>query len=359
MANGLNTSQSIVDFLKSRGLKAQTGEKFPLFGTRKELFQRLGLSDQLGVFRGTSAQNTALLRNLQQSEKSTGISITSENLFDVALTAQGGGTQLPSPIAETPSEEVLKTAEGQAPTQQQALTQEPSPTALTTQQQLPVQAQQFPLAETLLPQIPGAEDVAQQALETVQRGATFPLRLEAQTAEKEAVRLTAQRQKESFIQEIASRGLFFSGVKKKGLQVIEADKLSQILGVDRKFALLIAQGLERATQDIVKEAQKGRQEAIQSLSALGFAINPLTGRVEPTLAARGKAEQARQFEVGEVRREAAATEQARQFEEREKGLAPIGLFSGATLGEAGGVVSDFAIDAFSKAWGGAKSFFGF
>lgn len=329
MANGLNVASSIVDFLKSRGLRPQAGEKFPFFETRGQLFNRLGLGTDLGQFRGTAEQNTALLRNLQQAEKSTGISITSENLFDVAMVAQGGGTAQPVPLQQTPREIPGATPTGgfdrgttdttidpgfNRPIRQgvenidpgfvRGGTTGPIPNFVPGTQQVPTQL--LGDVSGLLPQVPEAGDVAQQALERVQRGATFPLQQEAVGAEKEAIRLSAQRQKESFIQQIASRGLFFSGAKTKGIQTVEADQLSQILGVDRKFALLIAQGLERSAQDIVKEAQKGRQEAIESLEALGFAINPVTGRVEPTL-------QARQAQAQEQRLTQQQQQQAQQF----------------------------------------------
>lgn len=305
----LNTAQSIVDFLKSRGLRPQTGEKFPFYETRGQLYGRLGLSANLGEFRGTAEQNTALLQNLQQAEKSTGISITSENLFNVAMVGMGGGTQAPTQLQPTPMEQPTAgqatTGTQPTPTQlsQPAPAQPPPPTAITQPQET------LPMGDvsSLLPQVPETGDVTQQALEMVQGSATFPLTMEAQEAEKEAIRLGAQRQKESFIQQIASRGLFFSGAKTKGLQTVEADQLSQILGVDRKFALLIAQGLETATQTIVKEAQKGRTEAIDSLKALGYAINPLTGKVEPTL-------QAQQAQAQEQRLAAGQQEQVRQFE---------------------------------------------
>jgi len=124
--------------------------------------------------------------------------------------------------------------------------------------------------------------------------------MEAQEAQKEAIRLGSQRQKESFITDIASKGLFFSGKKTKGLKIIEADQLSNVLGIDRKFALLIAQGLETATQEIVKEAQKGRTEALDSLEALGFAI--VGGKVVPTLQARkAQAQEERLFEQEQER----------------------------------------------------------
>ena len=362
---------SIVDFLKGRGLKPQAGEKFPFYETRGQLFNRLGLGTDLGEFRGTAEQNTALLQNLIGAEKSTGISITPENLFDVAMVGMGGGTALPGKIGETPLDTGGMTGGGVGGTTSRGGTTLDKttgggdtkniwgPATAGARQTDPKTGQEYeyiitpdqPLgawsqvgfeegftstgggevsggtalditegalgggdASSLLPQIPGAEDVASQALEQVQKGATFPLQVEAAEAQREVIRLSSQRQKESFIQQIASRGLFFSGAKTKGLKTVEADQLSQILGVDRSFALLIAQGLETAAQDIVKEAQKGRTEAIQSLEALGYAINPLTGKVEPTL-------QAQQAQAQEQRLAAGQEEQVRQFEVTQERLA--------------------------------------
>ena len=234
----LNTATSIVDFLKSRGLKPQAGEKFPFFDTRTQLYGKLGLSANMGEFRGTKDQNIALLQSLTQSEKSTGISITPENLFNVATVAQGGGTRDPSPIIPTPSEETRPditkarpstmkegvVSEGGITTGGEGIPREPfaPPTFTPIPGTTPVPIQPKPDrtffgtggdVSGLLPQIPEAGDVTQQALEMVQQSATFPLTMEAQEAEKEAIRLGSQRQKESFITDIASRGLFFSGKK--------------------------------------------------------------------------------------------------------------------------------------------------
>ena len=166
MAN--NVAGSIVDFLKSRGLKPQSGEKFPFYETRGQLYGSSDLGASLGDFRGTVEQNTALLQSLRGAEKSTGITITSENLFDVATVARGGGTPQPSVLQQTP----METTEGttgtetqQTPTQQpiQQSTQQPA-------QQLPQQTSPAINAQNLLPQIPGAGDVASQALEQVTKG---------------------------------------------------------------------------------------------------------------------------------------------------------------------------------------------
>ena len=241
---------SIVDFLKSRGFNPEQGERFPLFQQRKRIFEQLGLSAEQGEFRGTAQENLNLLTRLSQRERETGVSVSPENILDMTREAQ---PTIPTQIEPTPV---------------------PPPTAQDT------------TALQGLPVVPEGPDLAQQALQTIQRGATFPLRQEAQEAEKAGIRLAGQQNIEQTIKSFASRGLFFSGARKKEISNVEADTLARVLGVDRKFALLIASGLETAAQDIAKEAQKGRAEAISSLGALGFAINPVTNRIEPTLAAR-------------------------------------------------------------------------
>ena len=95
---------SIVDFLKGRGFKPQGGEKFPLFEQRKQLFNEAGLKEQLGEFRGSAEQNTALLNRLSKQEKTAGVSITTENIRDIlkllALAdLQTGGKNISSIIA--------------------------------------------------------------------------------------------------------------------------------------------------------------------------------------------------------------------------------------------------------------------
>lgn len=233
---------SIVDFLKSRGFNPEQGERFPLFQQRKRIFEQLGLQAEQTEFRGTAQENLNLLTRLSQRERESGVSISPENIVDMTRATQ-------------PT----------VPTQLQP-TQVPPPTAQDT------------TALQGVPTVPEGPDLAQQALQTIQRGATFPLRQEAVEAEKAGIRLAGQQNIEQTIKSFASRGLFFSGARKKEVSNVEADTLARVLGVDRKFALLIAQGLESAAQDIAKEAQKGRAEAISSLGALGFVILP-DGRI--------------------------------------------------------------------------------
>ena len=321
-----NVAQLTQDFLKRKGIQSD-------FNVRTDIFNRFGLNNELGEFKGSRVQNDAILNQLQNAEKSVGVNINANNINDIIstqqLTEQTAFTQAgitAEPGSAEATQEIL--ARGQA------LTPTP-PTQPSAQAPTPTQAPAIPPPEDitpvsaagLLPEIPTPQDLATQALETVTGAATFPLQQEAQEAKKAAVTLGAQRETEAFISNIASRGLFFSGKKAEGVSTIEADKLSELLNIDRSFALLMVEGLQTAAQNIAKEAQKGRQEAIDSLEALGFVISPITGQIEPTLQARkvvaGEERAIRTEERQESQFQlsiAKAQEQQRQFDIREERL---------------------------------------
>jgi len=291
MAN--NAQKQINEWLKSKGFVPTQGDKFPLFSARKTLYSQLGYPDN---FIGSENQNASLLQGLQGAEKNVGVNMNANNARDII---SAGKPQSFEEVMESTRllQERIKTegitgAGGQqllAPTAQPEITPSLSQPAAQTAEVTDL-TQPTGLAGTsaegLLPEMPTADELASQALEQIQGSAAFPLQLEAQAASKEAVQLQAQRETEAFIKNIASRGLIFSGQKTEGVSQIETDKLSELLGIDRKFALLMVQGLETAAQGIAKEAQKGRQEAIDALETLGYAINPITNQIEPTFAAR-------------------------------------------------------------------------
>lgn len=275
----LNTATSIVDFAKSRGLPSD-------FESRKKLYITTGLTPESGEYRGTAKENTDFLNYLASQEKQSGVSISPQNVYDVIK-------------AKTTTPTITPTA-STAPT-------ETTPTAPTT-----------PTTPTLTQeQVQGIfgspvdeNELARRALEMVQGGATFPLQQETAEAEKATATLAGQKEKEDFIRKLASSGLIFGGRKEAGISEIDTNTLAKQLGIDRKFSLLIASGLESAAQSIAKEAQQGNQNALQSLRSLGYDINPLTGAIEPTLAARKGEESEKRAEETQKRFEAsqAATE---------------------------------------------------
>jgi len=322
MANDVATKT--IDFLKKKGIASD-------FNTRYDIYNRFGLGNQLGDFKGSRTQNDALLNSLSGAERNAGVNINANNFEDILATRQKALTVagVTAPIGSAEATKQLLSF-GQVPTTQPTIpppvppSQQPTP---TQEPVLPAPVEPPISAEGLLPEIPGGEDLASQALESVTGDATFPLQLEAEEAKKSAVKLQAQRDTEAFIQDIASRGLFFSGKKAEGVSTIEADKLSELLGIDRKFALLMTEGLQTAAQNIAKEAQKGREEAIDSLEALGFAINPVTNQIEPMLAARKAISVEERAATTEARQEsqfqlsiAKAEEQSRQFEAQQQRL---------------------------------------
>ena len=305
-------AQSVVDFLTSRGIRPTRGETLPLFGLRKRLFESSGLSPEKGdEFRGTESENLSLLNRLQTAERSSGVSASAENVFDLVRSAQpvtslaqslgfktfAGAENLEEPLAPSridvkpPSRIDVKPGE-ESPLGAKFIQEDQSTGVKTFEMPRPTATRPVEEAPTISPEqlealFGGAQgDITAQALEQVLGGATFPLRQEEAQATKEAIRIAGQAKKESTIAEFARRGLFFSGKREASARALDADTLAKELGVDRKFALLIATGLENATKQIVKDAQKGSQQALASMRALGFDINPLTGQVQPTLAAR-------------------------------------------------------------------------
>lgn len=261
----LNTNQSIVDYLTSRGLKPATGEKFPLYDTRSQLYGQSGLGTNLGEYRGSSEQNTALLNYLSQAEKKVGVNITPENIFSIIGASGANAVQSPTG-GETTNEPVGGTT-GDVVTPPKDTTDTTGDTTDTMPGYLKTLASQAAGAGT-----PSAEDLSKMALEQFTESTGYKFAQEEATSAKETLQLKAQRDTQDFIRDIASRGLFFSGQTKEGISAIEVDKMADLLGVDRDFAKIVAEGLQKSSQEIVKQAKKGSEDAVSALDKLGFVV---------------------------------------------------------------------------------------
>ena len=288
-------ASSVVDFLTSRGIKPQAGEKLPLFDLRSKLYGTSGL--QLGDYRGTQDQNSALLNYLSQAERNSGVSINSENLYNVLNLKQTEATN----ALDVANEETGTTDTG---------------TTDATNEDTGMEGLELPpdVLEALYGKNLSSDELAQKALDKFTSDTSYGLKQEESESDKAALQIQAQADKEDFIRKIASRGLIFSGAKKTGLASIDADTIAKQFGIDRKFALYVAQGLESAAQDIAKEASKGNADALASLRSLGYDVNPLTGRIEQTLAARKADVSEQQAEERLTLSEAAAERAEQQLE---------------------------------------------
>lgn len=401
MANG---ATSVVDFLRRKGLQPQRGERFPFFDLRKRLFQQSGLQGELGDFRGTGTQNTALLNRLQKAETNTGVNISPDNInriltadstptppsqersvpntaegnlfrpkgfAEVFTTTPGGKVRrfespeevnefigrpvnletevrsvAPDVVRELGGEFQTRVPRAEPSSTSARLTSpRPSPRVPTTTQGeevseptgdgTPETTPEQDISKDSLPEgikdlVSRAQseedisidDVKDEALKSITESATFELEQEGTQAQKEGIRTQAQRKKEGTIRELARRGLIFSGIRGEAERRVEADKLADLLDVDRKFALMIATGLERAAQDLVKQAKKeikeGRTEARDALESMGFALLP-DGSIAPTLEAQRFQQQVRKEEGQAQRAElglVAQFERIRQGDER-------------------------------------------
>jgi hypothetical protein len=358
---------SITDYLKSKGFQ-DSSTVAPFFDTKKKAYETLGLSSSLGSFSGTGEQNTALMNELSKREGSSGISLNPSNIFTII-----SGTSSPTSGPQfSPAGGVGSTAKvgnvgyrytekGWEPVQSvpsapstvytppktTTSPASPSPQAPSLPQNEPVTGATAPTGETANEEVPGylrslvsqayqptpsASDLAKQAVEAYTSRATYPLEQEQLAANKAATELNAQREKESFITDIASRGLIFSGKKTVGLNTIEADKLSKLLGIDRNYALLVAQGLESASQQIAKEAQKGNEDAISTLDKLGYILvdgglvrKPSEVRAEESARRSSEAEERADIRLdlslaSAQRAEESAARSAQRFEEEQTGV---------------------------------------
>lgn len=275
---------SISDFLRSRGFTFS--DKNAEFDYRKNLYSQAGLApSRSNEFRGAPEENLALLNLFNERERRYGTSLSPQNI---------------SNFIRAPQYYPSNTAFGSAAEAVSSLTPPAAP-------EIPTQPGATPDVSSLF-NTPDANEISRLALEEVTGGAKFPLQQEANDAEKAGIALEGQAKKEKLISDLASRGLFFSGKRTAGLEAIDADTLAREFGVDRKFALLIAGGLESASQRIAKEAQQGNKDALASLRSLGFDVNPLTGAIEPTLSAR-------RAEASEARLLAGQEATQRRFEE--------------------------------------------
>lgn len=306
----LNTSTSIVDFLKSKGQESS-------FSARRKLFQEGGFEQRLGTFTGTAAQNLALLRSMQQSDRAAPVS-AQDTLNQV-------GAPTPAPAAPF-----------QAPTTTPAQTTLESGIKTTAAQPGATQAVDAAQGQSFgsfnLTQVPTPEPVTADQILKQARGETG-----VQFAEKEA-QIKKQRVDAALPQQLsdirsnfASRGLVFSGARSVSEQGARDTALANQLDIDLQFAKILGGAIDRAEvelgkrfEEVVAAAQDQRKEEVNYLKSIGLAVNPETGELTPTLEAQRfqlqSAMDALKFQQQQAADERAARkEEAGEFELRTVG----------------------------------------
>ena len=264
MAPQLNTTTSIVDFLKSKGEESS-------FTARRKLFTEKGFSNRLGEFRGTASQNLALLRNLREPAPTQEITPPTPTTPTDAVTTAG------APPTTPPTPDIT----GAPPT---------APTEPTFTEQIAERAPgaggQFDLTQIPGVQAPTSADVLARA-----RGETG-----VQLAEEQAIaergRLPAQVEQgiTDVKADFASRGLVFSGAENVAEQGVRDKAIADKFDIDLRFAKVLGGAIDRAStelgreiEDVISDARDQREEEVDFLADLGLAVNPQTGELFQTL----------------------------------------------------------------------------
>ncbi len=220
----LNTSTSIVDFLKSKG-------KLSDFESRKRLYESTGLTNTLGDYRGSDIQNVQFLKALQSAPMDADI------------------TKPPLTAEEMAGQE---------------------------QQKLAV-PQQF---RDIVPPTPVIEPTADDILSEVRKRPSVQFGEAGAAQAKSTIETAAKSAESSALENLSNRGLIRSpGMVAGAIEPIKAEKIAKDLNIDLSLAKIVASAIEEDSAAKLK-AETDRQKSIDAfLETQGLARNPLTGEI--------------------------------------------------------------------------------
>lgn len=292
MAVTLNTTTSISDYFKSKGLASD-------YGTRETVYKNIGLEDRLGSYTGSVTQNPAFIKALGgYSDEQLKQALTGK----VTLTAAAPTT--PAPSTTTPTSFTnAQTAEGTdvyignpalnpqfsypTPSSASSATSVAGSSGISASDAL-ASIPGMPSTDEILGQVfasPGFQNFQQRQ----QLGSEF---LSADAArEKQKLEQSSATKTQEFINSMGRKGLFFSGDTQSGIAQLAESLAASKLDVDRGLAKdLIEKDFDTRdriysdVEKIVKDAQAGRKEALDALNDVGLTV--IGGKVVPTLAAQ-------------------------------------------------------------------------
>lgn len=221
------------------------------------------------------------LKILQQGYQQTSSILSNAGLIGTPTTPQ---TSVQAPISPAPIS---------VPAPEQPAEVQPQPVLTAKDFGIP----ELPTAEQVIGRIP------QFSLEDILKTPGVQLGQLATELEKQSIEREGRIQKTAIQEEFGKRGLFMSGAREGAELDLQEKVLAANLGVDVKFAGLLLNAFEEAQKesakqvaDLISDAKKGRQEAIDQVNKLGYAVLP-NGAVVPTAAeqrAAGAEERAEQ-----------------------------------------------------------------
>ena len=280
MAVNLSSTSSIIDYLG-------TQKRDSSFSARKKLYNEMGLNTRLGDYVGSSTQNTNFLNNLRNVSK--------EDTFLPDETPAK-----PEPFYPTPSGQLKPPATDAVNTVSQ-----PNATSAVNVASTPTPPPVTPSTPTTATDTMGTlgytppPPMTPEALKsTVESDPAYKLAQESQANKTLAETATAEAKKQNLQskyegdktaleQNLASKGLAFSGIRGQDVATLSANLASSTLGVDRELAIKLLESDVNAKEkfldiagDVIKNAQDNDKTALDQLNKAGYAV--IGGQIMPT-----------------------------------------------------------------------------
>lgn len=291
----LNTTSSIVDFLKAKGMPSD-------FSSRSKMFRESGLESRLGSFVGSASQNLALLKNLQQKE-------TAPLVSTLPIPSPVSPVETPRSIAERALGITVPMGQ-QTPEQRQSIREQVAKQRTERIVPSPTATQAFQEAGLVVPKEPTAEEITKQVEERIKPFEERKMAgLTVAEAEAKMGREAAESQFESdkneLEQKLSERGLTFSGIRNSQIAGLQQNLAARLANIDVKLAATLLDAnfdfrdrIQTEVANVIKDAQQGRKEAIDQLNKSGLAI--VGNKLVPTITAL---ETRRREEVLKLQRE--------------------------------------------------------
>jgi len=279
----LNTSSSIVDYLKSAGQDSS-------YTSRTKLYGSSGLESKYGGYVGSGQQNTALLNyirsqsQLQQPQQSQPVSYSQ-------LTNQGGtiyntqtnqGYQTPEQLASAMGYQNASQIDWSQIAQQQPNAQQVVSNAYTqTGGQAPVtptqtQTQQAPQLSTYAPKS------YSEILAGITGTAEYKLTEEETKAAKEEEARQLAEKKAGIQSSYENRMIPSSGMKMKEFEEADIESAADQLQIDRGLAKIVLQAIQEGQNEEAQKLEESQRLNASILEAAGYV--DVGGKLYPTLA---------------------------------------------------------------------------
>ena len=270
--------QSGQDYIKSRQDRGLPSDA----STVKKLYRDWGLEQRLGTWVGSAEQYRAMSQyeNQQWESIQTGLAQTTaqaqelgEQVAKEGVTSKTGETLIPptTPL-ETP-----ETKNGLGAGQN-----------ITDTPEVQIDPDQIQdVVNNTIDQI-GSTDLADIMTEVSAEGWSPEMTIagEENQASLDALKTSTATALQTMQQNLATRGLTFSGIRTQKEEGLAADAIAKEAGINRDFALKIVQAARSEQTRREKAIQAAETNYSDALEKLGYAYNPFTDKIEKSLEAK-------------------------------------------------------------------------